>query len=175
VHERTKEIEEKNLLLEKLSATDTLTQLSNRLELDRRLEEVYQHKDENYYLIMIDIDFFKRVNDTYGHLAGDAVLKQVAKILRKSLKEADTIGRWGGEEFLILLHAKDDASIVSIAERIRKNIEIDTFVENLKITISLGVSSIKSTKSINDWTNRCDAALYEAKESGRNRVVIYKA
>jgi len=172
VDNRTRKIKEQNILLRKLSATDTLTQLDNRLELDRILEEYYNSKENNIYLMMIDIDFFKRVNDNYGHLTGDSVLKQVAKILRKSLNEKDTIGRWGGEEFLIILKAKDKNEILAIADRIRKNIEIDIFDHNLKITISLGISHINSINSINEWIQKCDEALYQAKNTGRNKIVF---
>lgn len=173
VQERTKKIKEQNDVLQRLSSTDTLTQLSNRLKLDKKIKELYESHEKNIYLILLDIDYFKKVNDTYGHLVGDSVLKQIAKILRKSLKETDIIGRWGGEEFLIPLKAKNDATIVSIAQRIRKNVESDIFEQNIKITVSLGISSINSVKSTNEWVQRTDEALYKAKESGRNRVVIF--
>lgn len=174
VLERTKKIEEQNILLQKLSSTDALTQLNNRMELDKRLEKLFMTKNQSLYLIMIDIDFFKKVNDTYGHLVGDSVLKQVAKILKKSLKEKDTIGRWGGEEFLIVFTAKNETDALAVAQRIRKHVEADVFEEDLKITISLGLSSIKNRASVKEWVQKCDEALYKAKNSGRNRVVVAK-
>ena len=171
IEARTKKIQEQNLLLQKLSTTDALTQLANRVALDRAIEEAF-HSKVPTYLILIDIDFFKQVNDNHGHLLGDSVLKQLAKILTKSTKESDFIGRWGGEEFLLLIEVADDKYILQVAERIRKNVEASVFEKNIKVTISLGVSNKKGKDSIKEWIAQSDKALYKAKEEGRNRVVF---
>ncbi len=173
VERRTKKIKEQNLLLEKLSTTDTLTQLANRAALDSAIETAF-HLEQNTYLILIDIDFFKQVNDNYGHLVGDSVLKQLATILTKSTKEADFIGRWGGEEFLLLIKVTDDEKILNIAERIRKNVEASIFEQNIKVSISLGVSSKRGKDSVKEWIAQSDKALYQAKEEGRNKIVFFK-
>ena len=170
---RTQKIQEQNLLLEKLSTTDTLTQLANRAAIDMAIEKVF-HSKESAYLLLVDIDFFKQVNDTYGHLVGDSILKQLAKILTKSTKESDLVGRWGGEEFMLLIEAADDDAILNIAQRIRKNVEASIFEQEIKLTISIGVSSKQDKGSIQEWIEQSDKALYRAKEEGRNRVILFK-
>ena len=170
---RTKKIQEQNLLLEKLSTTDTLTQLANRAALDTAIERSF-NSQEAAHLLLIDIDFFKQVNDNYGHLVGDSILKQLAKILTKSTKESDIVGRWGGEEFMILIKQVDNDAIFKIAQRIRKNVEAAVFEQNIKLTISIGVNSKQDKNSIKEWIDQSDKALYRAKEEGRNRVIFFK-
>lgn len=138
-------------------------------------------KDENIAVLMFDIDFFKKLNDTYGHECGDFVLITVANIIKKSLRDADVASRYGGEEFTVLLNntAKDGAMLV--AERIRSSIESYDFVYNeshFHVTISVGVSVFDAKTNLvnspNHFVNQADQALYMSKRNGRNRVTYFE-
>jgi diguanylate cyclase (GGDEF)-like protein len=124
---------------------------------------------------MLDIDDFKRINDTHGHLAGDAVLKEVAQCMLHSIRDNDLAFRYGGEEFVMLLPATDAKGGVLVAERIRKTVEdfiFDTGTNNVKITVSIGVSAYPvNANTARALTDSADLALYSAKEAGKNRVV----
>lgn len=132
--------------------------------------------DKNFWIIITDIDLFKDVNDTYGHLAGDAVLKEFNKILDRCIESnSDWIARYGGEEFLISVHNSTKEQVIKLAEHMRKSIEDSVFCYNdneIKITASFGISSIKDIKSINilSLIDFADKKLYQAKHNGRNRV-----
>ncbi len=165
---------------------DALTGLNNRHQFALRLsEETASAKRQNTSLccIMTDIDFFKKVNDTYGHAVGDCVLKQVAKTIKKELRENDIPSRYGGEEFAILLPHTTLEEAQLVAQRLRgaiekKKINIEDYniegVKQLGVTISIGVSLYdKKMKEPQQLYQNADKALYEAKESGRNRVVVY--
>lgn len=171
----------------KHATLDALTGFYNRRQMEERIkQETSSAKRKHTPLcgIMIDIDYFKHVNDTYGHAAGDFILKTTAKIIRSHLREYDIASRYGGEEFSIILPFTKEDEAVMVAERLRKavankviNIEHvnkknDT--KTIQITISLGIYSFKKTDSSEDLLMNADKALYEAKESGRNKVVIYK-
>ena len=171
----------------KNATLDALTSFYNRDQLDKRIKQETasaRRQKTSLCAIMADIDFFKQINDTYGHAAGDYVLKTIASIIRTQLREYDIAGRYGGEEFAILLPFTkiDEASMV--AERLRKSVENkvmniskinpDTQNKNINVTISLGVYQFKFNDSENDLLNNADKALYEAKETGRNKVIIYK-
>jgi len=136
----------------------------------------YKTDTFNKSLILIDIDFFKKVNDNYGHSVGDDILKGVSEIIRKSVRSDDAVVRWGGEEFIILLENTKIKNAENIAEKIRKNVEI-AIINNINVTISLGVTEIKAmnknsdkTENLLDFIKRSDDALYQSKENGRNRV-----
>ncbi len=175
VQERTLKIQEQNSLLHLQAITDTLTQLPNRLELDRYCTSAFAdrgHSEKELFALLIDIDNFKQVNDVYGHLFGDAVLKTISKVLLKSLKESDMVGRWGGDEFLVVVHVSKADDIAMIAERVRKNVRNKELEHNVRITISLGVSSARDKKSIGSWIQSADEALYRAKKRGKDRVVF---
>lgn len=127
---------------------------------------------------MVDIDRFKRINDSFGHKAGDKVLEEVSNIFRKSLRDIDLIGRYGGEEFIILLPESDRDSSSIVAERIRNDIENAVILingESIKITISIGAAELlaDSKCSLDTLTLRADEALYLSKERGRNRVTVW--
>ena len=140
----------------------------------RSYYEKYDNSKTIFSLILIDIDNFKFVNDDYGHLSGDTVLKKVADILKETLRKDDIICRWGGEEILVLLNDTklDDAK--SVAEKIRSNVESDQIELDekiLKITITAGVCSSDKSETICDMINSADKCLYKGKASGKNCVV----
>jgi diguanylate cyclase (GGDEF)-like protein/PAS domain S-box-containing protein len=162
-----------NQLLEKQASTDALTGISNRLEFDKVLE-MERKKAERYgfplSLILFDIDHFKHVNDTYGHSAGDEVLKNLTRLIGDGLRETDLFARWGGEEFVILCPGNDFPTCLKFAERIRKTVEMFDFQEPKRVTASFGVSVFEKGDSSTKFINRADSALYRAKGNGRNRV-----
>lgn len=132
---------------------------------------------KNVSFIFFDIDHFKNVNDTYGHDAGDEVLKAVAETIKISVREGDTAARWGGEEIAVTLVGATERDAVNKAEDIRQQIENITFGKypELKLTISAGVASAVQGSSFEEVLKRADQALYQAKETGRNKVVSYSA
>jgi diguanylate cyclase (GGDEF)-like protein len=181
LEEREKELLEVNERLRFMSQTDGLTGLDNRRHLNERIDEMFQHAqrlNEPFSLVMCDLDKFKSVNDTYGHQAGDEVLKQLARILKDEAREIDRVGRYGGEEFMLLLPGTVLDAAVTFAERVRKRIEGHTFTfdgGSLQRTASFGVSGWPHP-TIGDsdaLVRTADDALYVAKETGRNRVIRY--
>lgn len=174
IEERTKELEEKNLQLEKLSVTDKLTDVFNRIKLDSVLETELARSGRYataLSIIILDIDHFKRVNDNFGHQTGDSVLVEFAAILKSSVRNTDTVGRWGGEEFLIICPETDTKGALSLAENIRNKIEEHSFKTVGRVTASIGVSTFTAGDKEKDMIGRADTCLYKAKESGRNRVI----
>ncbi len=169
-----------NARLEQLAQTDPLTQLLNRRALTERITAEMERAlryDSTMALLMIDLDHFKRVNDTYGHLVGDDVLRDVGQLLNDTIRTSDIVARYGGEEFLVLLPETDDAGAESFAERIRDAVEqhqfaSDSLAEPLRLTASVGVAVYPAARieSVEDLFARADAALYRAKADGRNRV-----
>ena len=163
--------------LEKLANFDSLTGLYNRRSILRKLGEQLKYARryrEELSLIMLDIDHFKKVNDQYGHLTGDEVLAEVATLIRQNIRVVDAAGRYGGEEFIIILPKTDLSSALVIAERIRKTIEAtemkDFEGKVFGITVSQGLSSWKPGDDEYSLISCADDALYGAKENGRNRV-----
>src|SRR5436190_297915 len=179
IEERERELMEANERLRHMSQTDALTGLDNRRHIETRLEEMYEHSKrlgEPFSCVMVDLDKFKSVNDTYGHQAGDAVLRQLAKILKHEVREIDHAGRYGGEEFMLLLAGTVLDAAVTFAERVRKAIESHTFTfdgGSLKRTASFGVAGWPHPKitHCDSLVRAADEALYVAKETGRNRVI----
>jgi diguanylate cyclase (GGDEF)-like protein len=121
-------------------------------------------------LILIDLDFFKNINDVYGHLTGDKVLKEFAKVINQNIRDVDTFARWGGEEFIILLHETNLASAKQFAERIKEIVYDHNFEIDHRVSVSIGVSQYADNDTIDTWIQRADDALYLAKRHGRNRV-----
>jgi polar amino acid transport system substrate-binding protein len=163
-----------NARLEILSNTDKLTGIYNRLKLDDMLE--YEKKQFDRFarplsIIMLDLDFFKKVNDNYGHKAGDETLKAICKIILGQKRESDIFGRWGGEEFLLVCPETDIHGARALAEKLRKAIETHEFPIITSMTASFGVAEFEKYDSIVKVFDRADHALYAAKESGRNKVV----
>jgi diguanylate cyclase (GGDEF)-like protein len=174
------QLRKKNNELERLSNTDSLTGMYNRRHfmqlLSKEFERALRH-DAPLAFIMIDIDHFKRVNDELGHQAGDIILCHVADLLQRGLRAGDVVGRYGGEEFAMLLPQTNLEGAVTAAERYRKLIESTKAPNGGQVTISLGVSwnGIQGIRSVDDLMRTADAALYEAKHQGRNRTVKYSS
>jgi two-component system cell cycle response regulator len=181
LEERSRQLLEANERLRHMSQTDSLTGLDNRRNLEERLVEMFEHArrlKEPFACVMCDLDRFKSVNDSHGHQAGDAVLKQFARILRDEVREIDRAGRYGGEEFMLLLPGTVLDAAVTFAERVRKQVETHTFTfEDISIrrTASFGVSAWPHPRIGNceGLMRAADDALYVAKETGRNRVVRF--
>ena len=178
---RESELSDLNDKLRRISLTDGLTDIDNRRSLEDRLHEMWQHSvrlHEPIALIMCDIDKFKSVNDNFGHQAGDAVLKEVAQLLKGTAREIDRVGRYGGEEFLLILPGTVLDAAVTFADRLREKVDAHTFTYpggTLKRTISCGVAAsphprVKDQEAL---LRAADDALYVAKETGRNRVVRF--
>lgn len=169
------EIKEKSNLLEYQASHDTLTGLFNRNKFNSLLGKEIRRSSRyrnNLSLILFDIDFFKIVNDEYGHQIGDEVLKEIAKLITQNVREHDTIVRWGGEEFLLLLPETDLKGASIVAEKIRITIYKQSLTKfKLNITASFGVSILKDDDTEESFISRSDEALYEAKKTGRNKVV----
>ncbi|MGQ9632320.1 MAG: diguanylate cyclase [bacterium] len=165
--------------LEELSITDGLTRVHThryfREILDQEIKRMKELK-RDLSLIMVDIDDFKRINDTYGHPFGDKVLIGVAQSMKHSLRELDTIARYGGEEFIIILPGADSEIARTVAERLRQNIAKLTFKtrdDAVKITVSLGTCTFKDSMGLEEFIERADRALYAAKKGGKNRVISF--
>lgn len=162
--------------LEEIASLDFLTQIYNRQKFETFLE--YEMKKQSRYndgifsLMIIDLDFFKDVNDNYGHLKGDYILQEIAKILTLCSRDTDIVARWGGEEFIILLPHTDINDAILVAEKLRATIENHIFDKNIKITCSIGVAHSHQHDDKDTIFKRADRALYKAKELGRNRVEI---
>lgn len=170
----------------KHATLDALTGFYNRRQLEERIkQEVSNAKRQNAPLcgIMTDIDFFKSVNDTYGHAVGDLVLQTIAKIIRGQLREYDIAGRYGGEEFSILLPFTKIEEAEMVAERLRKTIETkiidiskvnpESEIKTIKVTLSLGIYEMQEDDNDEDLLKKADKALYRAKNTGRNKVVVH--
>ena len=169
------ELEQSNTKLKYLSYHDNLTGLYNRhyfLTTFKHMFNDTKRQNGNVVLMMIDIDHFKKVNDEFGHLVGDAVLKTFGEQLQLSLREGDVAARWGGEEFILLLPSTSEQESLQVAHRLKDHIAQFSFPEVQQITISIGLTEFQSNDSSNSWLERADCALYQAKSSGRNRVVV---
>ena len=156
--------------------TDVLTRLLNRRAMMHQLEiamNQFYRSDRAFAIILIDVDFFKRVNDVYGHDGGDMVLVHLAQILQTKMRQIDSASRWGGEEFLILLPDTALEQAKEIAERLRSYVETNPTPSNIQITISLGIAVIRQHgNSLESLITAADHALYAAKRNGRNQVAI---
>ena len=173
LQEANKIIDIKNKELELLASTDKLTSISNRNRLDEMLHQESQRAirySSSFGIIIVDIDYFKRVNDTYGHQVGDTVLQEIATILKTNLRKTDTVGRWGGEEFMIICTETDSQGIQLLSQILKKKISSHIFNINEQMTASFGASLYQKNEDINKLIKRADDALYYAKEHGRNRA-----
>lgn len=159
-----------------LAHTDPLLGIPNRRQIYAMIREEAALAEDGLgkpaVLIMFDLDRFKEVNDTYGHEAGDNVLQTVAAAVKQTLRGTDRFGRWGGDEFLVLVSVQDLAQANMLAQRLREAVHQRLGDRYWRVTISVGVAPYHRGDSVESWVNRADQALYRAKESGRNRVVI---
>ena len=176
LHEEIEEKQEKLLVLnsklEKLAITDKLTGLKNRRYFHIKLEEMiiqYEQKGQAFSLCLIDIDHFKQVNDTWGHTMGDQVLEQLAKIADLTVRPVDTLLRYGGEEFIVLLPFTNAQQAKNQGERLRQEIEAADWVIG-EVTISMGIATYTSEDTHASVVEKADQALYYSKRNGRNRI-----
>jgi len=160
---------------EKMAVTDPLTNIYNRRKfsqlLDQEIERVERYK-RSLAVVLLDIDHFKRINDTFGHDAGDSVLKKISRLIKGNIRSVDTLARYGGEEFVIILPETNLKKAMIVAERIRKVIESKSFFKVGHITISAGVSIFEKGDNKQTIVKKADRGLYIAKREGRNRVCI---
>ncbi|MGI2169718.1 diguanylate cyclase [Shewanella sp. MF05960] len=170
-----------NEQLEELSQTDGLTQLHNRRHWQLCMEKEFERHSrygDTSTLVMIDIDNFKQVNDKYGHPAGDKVIQHIAYLLKQSLRETDCAGRYGGEEFAVVLSKTTADEALHFTERLRQRIEeSEVAFDNrlIKVTVSLGINDLSSQiDNSSNWLSGADKALYMAKQEGRNKSVVFK-
>ncbi|MFK4785694.1 diguanylate cyclase [Fusobacterium sp. MFO224] len=168
-----------NDLMEKIFKDD-LTNLPNRKYLNSHLDSLmtkYKSLNIVFGIMFFDIDFFKKVNDNYGHNVGDEVLKMVAMVFNNACRDNDVIGRWGGEEFIGVFENVNEEKMLQIAEKIRmlvENSEFNSEFGGIKVTISIGISLIEDDENIEELIKRADEGLYLAKNNGRNRVELKK-
>ncbi|NBG89428.1 sensor domain-containing diguanylate cyclase [Isachenkonia alkalipeptolytica] len=174
---RQEQSDERVSELTHISITDSLTRLFNRRYFEEVLSEIRENPNKSktpVTMIYLDIDHFKKFNDTYGHPKGDQVLKKLAEVIRENIREGDHPCRIGGEEFAVIFHHTNGPTAWQIAERIRSSLEAVDFSSIAPqiptVTVSIGVAELKGGEAIEDWVNRTDKMLYTAKEQGRNRI-----
>ncbi|AGW12480.1 GGDEF domain-containing protein [Megalodesulfovibrio gigas] len=167
------ELSLKNRELERLSTTDALTGVANRHKIQQQLvcemERARRHQ-RPLGLLFIDLDHFKAVNDDYGHQAGDAVLQHFARLATANIRAADALGRWGGEEFLLICPEADLLQAVAVAEKLRQQVRESEFPAVARVTASFGVTVFQDGDTVESLVHRADKALYRAKENGRDCV-----
>jgi two-component system cell cycle response regulator len=178
---QNKSFQQKFQAASELSVTDPLTQLYNRRFFEEYLEREINRLGQNgdgLCLLVIDIDDFKALNDSYGHAAGDEILKQIARAMKESVRETDLLARFGGEEFVVVLNGTDIRGATFLAEKLRTNVAETSFIVDdsmrpRRATVSIGLARYKGSRT--DLFNSADAALYRAKNSGKNCVVAADA
>jgi len=175
VHHHNQNLRNLNNQLEQISRYDHLTGLANRYALHERFNEEMETSSQTrqiFSLILLDVDFFKTINDDYGHDVGDEVIKQFASLLMSMVRENDMVGRWGGEEFLILCSQTTQNGAFQLADQLRRQVQSYNFPVNQQITASFGLSEYRHGETIGDTIKRADDALYKAKRNGRNQIVM---
>ncbi|HHS99729.1 MAG TPA: GGDEF domain-containing protein [Thiomicrospira sp.] len=182
VHEVTMDKAQKQELdtlkfFEDLSLIDELTNIANRRRINELLDIEFQRAkryQSTFSIVIFDIDHFKSINDTYGHLIGDDVLKAIAKLVSHSIRKTEMVGRWGGEEFILILTETEQNAAFAAAEKIRRTIESTEFkgLKN-KLTCSFGIAEYEPEISLEVMIERADQALYQAKNNGRNQVIVH--
>ena len=178
MEEKTRRLGEDLSEMRRLADTDVLTGLLNRRAFNVFADDTYQHYrryKRGVAVLMIDIDFFKRVNDTFGHAAGDEVIRAVGAQINDAIRTTDKLARFGGEEFVVMLREIDPLAVYALADRIRRSIAdatVDHLSSPIHITVSIGVAILSmADRDMADPIERADRALYRAKTSGRNRVM----
>jgi len=170
------QLERKNQTLSKMTNIDFLTKISNRRHIQNILvQEIKRSKRYNnkLSLIIFDVDDFKQINDKYGHNVGDAVLQNIAQVMSNQTRQSDYIGRWGGEEFIVVATetAVENASV--LAEELRTSIEQFDFHEEFRVTCSFGLIELTDENDVSEIVNKADHAMYRAKKNGKNRIAVY--
>jgi diguanylate cyclase (GGDEF)-like protein/PAS domain S-box-containing protein len=163
---------EKNIFKE-ISELDDLTNIANRRSFNERLDNSISDamlKNAKFSLIMLDIDHFKEINDTFGHQSGDSVLSELASLIKENIRRDDFFARFGGEEFMIISKNIDVEGAAELAEKLRLKIETYGFSSKINVKCSFGVTGYKRNDTAESIIKRADGALYKAKENGRNRV-----
>lgn len=167
-----------NRRLKKLLIMDELTKIYNRRHLDLHLKTMKQEADEyqtSFGVLFFDIDHFKNVNDTYGHLVGDRMLQMIARTLKSNIRGEDIVGRWGGEEFLSIVRASDASELKYVAEKLRvlcKGSSLQEADKELSVTLSIGGTMYLPGEPLEAMVKRADDNMYGAKDSGRNKSII---
>ncbi len=157
------------------STVDELTKVYNRRALNDYLEKLIDYSKcygEPLSIAMVDIDYFKGINDSYGHDVGDEVLIKLSEILLRNIRKVDILARWGGEEFTILMPKINVEEAYKMLETLRKTIENTRVINDMRVTISVGVTELKNTDTFDDLIRRADEVLYKAKNNGRNNVQV---
>jgi len=165
-------IEHKNEL-ETKAYLDSLTKIYNRTYFEQQyIKDIDAciENGSNLCLVMLDIDKFKDINDTYGHIKGDEILRQLAKVIKQNIRKNDIFARWGGEEFIIIVKDTILKDVLKLTEHLREGIEKFTFIDNIKVTCSFGVAEFNKKDTSKDFMQKVDNLLYLAKQNGRNRI-----
>lgn len=175
-----KKLELEKQEFEELSTTDVLTGIMNRAGVQQFLPRLFSDDLDGAQagLLLLDIDNFKKINDQFGHDVGDIVLSKVAKIISQNIRQTDVVGRWGGEEFVLLCPKIPEECVATFAEKLREAIEqtiFETPAQSLKVTVSIGATTINAQEAFDAAFKRADTALYQAKNQGRNRVHLERA
>jgi diguanylate cyclase (GGDEF)-like protein len=163
--------------LKHLAETDKLTGLYNRTRLERALKdelvkaERSQHK---FACVLIDIDYFKEVNDTYGHTVGDEILVEMSTLILKFTRKSDTVIRWGGEEFVLICTDLDKEGVIAVCEHLRQEISAFSFSRVGHLSVSIGIALSEDSDTTDSLIQKADKALYEAKNEGRNCTAVYE-
>lgn len=170
-----KKLETEKQQFEALSTTDVLTGVMNRAGVQQFLQRLFESNfSRNQMGVMLfDIDYFKKINDSLGHDAGDVVLSEIARIINEQVRQTDIFGRWGGEEFILICSQISEERLITLADKLRETIEQHSFVidgQSIKVTVSIGATKVKATETFEAVFKRTDKALYNAKNSGRNQV-----
>ncbi|MFT5662536.1 MAG: diguanylate cyclase (GGDEF)-like protein [Sulfurimonas sp.] len=164
--------------IEKLALTDPLTEIFNRrafFEISEKTLKLSLRNHTTFSIMILDIDFFKKVNDVYGHLVGDDILKYLVKSVASEIRESDLLARFGGEEFIVMLPDTDENGALALAKKVRESIENHPYEDeklSILVTVSIGVSELRGEKLLRELIKRADDALYAAKANGRNRVEV---
>jgi diguanylate cyclase (GGDEF)-like protein len=170
--EAYRELSNRNQKIQLLADTDKLTGLFNREKFDQYLTNLIgsdEQSDTSLSLLLLDVDHFKKINDTKGHLEGDRILKGLADVLKSKMRPSDLLARWGGEEFVVVLPDTKLDSAKDFAERLRTHVEQNTIV-GVNVSVSIGITQLTATDNIDALLSRADKALYQAKSNGRNRI-----
>ncbi len=162
--------------LEKLASVDFLTKLYNRQKIDSfliyEIAKITRYNSQSFCTLLIDLDYFKKINDQYGHLVGDLILKEIASILSLYSRSSDLVARWGGEEFMIMLSHTTLEEAMLVAQKIRLTIQNHKFTKDIHLTCSIGISQYHQNDTKDTLMHRADIALYRAKDTGRNAIEI---